>query len=154
MPSSIVLLAHNIRSMWNVGSLFRCADAFGVEHLYLTGYTACPPRREIAKTAIGVQLWIPWSKADDPQSVIRQLRQTGYTIVSLEAVAGAVPLHEYEPPERICLIIGHEVLGVPPELINASELTVGISMRGRKSSLNVAVAAGIALYQLTTKWKV
>ena len=145
----LVLIAHNIRSLWNIGSFFRTADAFGVSHIHLTGYTAAPPRYEIKKTALGAEEWIPWSKDVDPMVVIKDRRKEGYEIVALEITSGSIPLSEYHPKKPVCLIVGHEVLGVPPELLKAADHTVHIPMTGKKESLNVSVAIGIALYQLT-----
>jgi len=144
----IILFAHNIRSLWNVGSLFRTCDAFGVERLILSGYTATPPRREISKTALGAEETVPWEKIEDTQSTLRDLKDEGYTIVALEQTENAQELKDYEPPERLCLIIGHEVTGVPQELLKCCGETVEIPMLGGKESLNVAVAAGIALHNM------
>lgn len=154
MPAlPIILLAHNIRSLWNIGSFFRCADAFGVSHIHLTGYTAAPPRMEISKTALGAEEWIPWSKDVDPVTVIERRRKEGYRIVALELKEGSIPLYEFTAVHfhqttkpSICLILGHEILGVPDELIKLADDTVSIPMAGKKNSLNVSVAAGIALY--------
>lgn len=148
MDRSIVLLAHNIRSLWNVGSFFRTADAFGVEKMYLTGYTAAPPRREITKTALGAEEYVPWERTEDPKKVVMTLRKQGYTIVALEQARGAVDLHTCASPSKVCLIVGHEVLGVPEELLKLCDAIVHIPMHGKKESLNVAVAAGIALCHL------
>lgn len=148
MQRHIVVLAHNIRSLWNVGSLFRTADSFAIEKIYLTGYTAAPPRREISKTALGAEEYVPWEKAEDPAKVIATLKKQGFTIVALEQARGAVDLNEYEPPSQVCLIVGHEVTGVPKELLKLCDAIVHIPMHGKKESLNVAVAAGIALHRL------
>lgn len=148
--SPLVLIAHNIRSLWNIGSFFRTADAFGVSHIHLTGYTAAPPRYEITKTALGAEEWIPWSKDEDPLTVIEDRRKEGYHIVALEIAAGSIPLSEFRSTKPFCLIVGHEVAGVPQELLKASDCSVSIPMHGRKESLNVSVAVGIALYQLQT----
>ncbi len=149
MPQ-LVLLAHNIRSLWNIGSFFRTADAFGVSHIYLTGYTAAPPRYEISKTALGAEAWIPWTKETDPQKVIEQLKKDGYEIIALEIAEGSIPLSEYVCNKKTCLIVGHEVLGVSKELLALSDHSVSIPMSGKKESLNVSVALGIALYSLTS----
>ena len=148
MQRRIVLLAHNIRSLWNVGSLFRTADSFAVEQIFLTGYTATPPRREISKTALGAEETVPWEKAEDPAKAIATLKKQGFTIVALEQARGAVDLKAYEPPSQVCLIVGHEVLGVPKELLKLCDAIVHIPMHGKKESLNVSVAAGIALHHL------
>ena len=144
----IVLVAHNIRSLWNVGSLFRTSDCFGIEKIYLTGYTATPPRREISKTAIGAEKWIDWEYEKDPVKVIKQKKKEGYRIIALELTDDAVNISDYSPPEKICLILGHEVTGVPKELLKLANDTIMIPMLGKKESLNVSTATGIALHHL------
>ncbi|MFH1444758.1 MAG: RNA methyltransferase [Candidatus Peregrinibacteria bacterium] len=146
MSRRIILLAHNIRSLWNVGSLFRTCDAFGVQKLILTGYTAVPPRREISKTALGAEEHVVWEHCEDPKKAILKLKKQGYTIVALEQARGAVDLKQFKSPSKVCLIAGHEVLGVPKELLKLCDAIVHIPMHGKKESLNVAVAAGIALH--------
>tara|TARA_B100000315_G_scaffold178022_1_gene166659 strand:- start:150 stop:605 length:456 start_codon:yes stop_codon:yes gene_type:complete len=148
MDRSIVLFAHNIRSLWNVGSFFRTADAFGVEKLYLTGYTGLPPRREISKTALGADEWIPWEHHQDPKKVIEELKNDGVRIVALEITQKAEDISVYASPEKVCLLVGHEVTGVPQELLDLCDDHVQIPMQGKKESLNVAVATGVALHHL------
>lgn len=145
---ALVVVAHNMRSLWNVGSLFRTCDAFGVTHVHLTGYTATPPRKEIAKTALGAEEWIPWSYEQDPLQVLRQRKSEGYTIVGLEITSNSKPLFSYQPHGPQCLVLGHEILGVPKEILQACDAVVHIPMHGKKESLNVSVAAGIAMYGL------
>lgn len=145
---SIRLLAHNIRSLWNVGAFFRTCDGLGVEHLYLTGYTGHPPRKEISKTAIGAEHVIPWEHSRDPLPIIEQLKKDGWQIVSLEITPKAIDLEAFVPDKKVCLIVGHELTGVPELLLKLSDAVVQIPMRGEKESMNVAVAAGIALYRL------
>lgn len=145
---NICLLAHNIRSLWNVGSFFRTADAFGIEKMYLTGYTATPPRREISKTAIGAEEWIEWEYAEDPKEVIQKLKIKNYNIVGLEITEDAIPITSYKAPEKVCLVVGHEVTGIPEDLLSLCDDVIYIPMHGKKESLNVSVAAGIALNQL------
>ena len=150
MPGSktIILLAHNIRSLWNVGSFFRTADAFAVEKIYLTGYTATPPRREIAKTALGADEWILWEYEKDPMKLIEKLKNDGWRIVGLEITDQSQDITHYHPTEKICLIVGHEVTGVPKEILSLCDDVVHIPMLGKKESLNVSVATGIALERL------
>ncbi|MSR67504.1 RNA methyltransferase [Candidatus Peribacteria bacterium] len=148
MKPAIILIAHNIRSLWNIGSFFRTADAFGVAHIHLTGYTALPPREEISKTALGAENTIPWSTSKDPITVIDERRREGYEIVALEITGNSLPLSGYFPKKPVCLIVGHEVLGVSDALLKASDTVVHIPMFGKKESLNVSVALGIALYHL------
>ena len=144
----IVLVAHNIRSLWNIGSFFRTADAFGVKHIHLTGYTASPPREEIHKTALGADEWIPWSQDLSPLEVLSRRKKEGYEVVSLEITSGSVPIGTFKPKKPVCLVVGHEVTGVPPEILAASDAIVHIPMIGKKESLNVSVALGIALFSL------
>ena len=138
-------MAHNIRSLWNVGSFFRTADAFAVEKLYLTGYTATPPRREISKTAIGAEEWIPWEQRDDVKALLRELQNSGWNIVGLELTDDAIALGDYKVKEKTCLVLGHEVTGISPEILSLCDEKIMIPMLGQKESLNVSVAAGIAL---------
>lgn len=147
-PRRIRLVAHNIRSLWNVGSLFRSSDAFSVERLYLTGYTGAPPRKEISKTALGAEETVPWEQAADPLEVLRALKRDGWQLLALELGPAAVPLPSFPAGPRVCVVVGHELDGVPPEQRALCDATVMIPMHGSKESLNVAVAAGIALYAL------
>ncbi len=144
----ITLLAHNIRSLWNVGSFFRTADAMNVEKIYLTGYTATPPRREISKTAIGAEGWIDWEYEKDTAAVIEKLKSEDWKVVGLEITEGATKISEFTASEKTCLVLGHEVTGVPEEIIKLCDDIVYIPMHGKKESLNVSVAAGIALDHL------
>ena len=145
MDKEIIVVAHNIRSLWNVGSFFRTADAFNVAKLYLTGYTAIPPRREISKTAIGAEQWIPWEQQDDVASLLNGLKADGWNIVGLELTDDAIALSKYKPKEKTCLVLGHEVTGISEELLALCDETIMSPMLGKKESLNVSVAAGIAL---------
>ena len=151
MHCHIRLMAHNIRSLWNVGSFFRTCDALGIEHLYLTGYTGHPPRKEISKTAIGAELSVPWEHARDPLLILRKLKQEGWQIVSLELHEDAVDLAKFKPKQKVCLIVGHELTGVPDDLLALSDAIVQIPMHGKKESLNVAVATGIALHHVRAR---
>ncbi len=145
----IVLVAHNIRSLWNVGSFFRTADAFSIEHIYLTGYTPTPPRKEISKTAIGADEWIPWTHALDPLPILQNLQEQCFTIVALELTRDSVDLSTItvSADEAVCIVVGHEILGVPEEILTVSDHIALIPMLGKKHSLNVSVATGIALYR-------
>lgn len=160
----VVLIAHNVRSCLNVGSLLRTADGLGVEHVYLTGYTPYPMlekdsrmphlARQIAnrinKSALGAENMIAWSHAEDIETVVNLLRRDGYRIIALEQGPEAVKLSTFHTPERIALIVGREVDGVEPEVLAQCDHIVEIPMRGQKESFNVSVAAAIALYHLTT----
>lgn len=143
-----ILLAHNIRSLWNIGTFFRNADCFGVSKIILTGYTATPPRKEISKTAIGAEDWIAWEYVADPLEAIKSLQESGYSIVALEKTADSQNITTYNPPQKVCLIVGHEVLGVADDILRHCDDIVHIPQYGKKESLNVSVACGIALHVL------
>jgi len=143
----LVALVDNVRSLWNVGSIFRTADACGIRELVLTGITGCPPRPEITKTALGAERVVAWSYHAEPLEAIERLRVEGYTPVALETTERAVGVEAVRWPSRTCLVVGNEVSGVSSALLEASRLHVRIPMRGVKNSLNVAVAFGIAAAQ-------
>lgn len=161
----IIVVAHNIRSLHNVGSIFRTAEGFGVTSIICSGYTPFPAipndsrlphireklTREIHKTALGAETMLACETAEDPTQRLRELATDGYAIVALEQTDNSVLLPEYQPPQKLVLILGEEVAGVPPDLLALAETALEIPMHGRKESFNVSVAAGIALYHLRTK---
>jgi 23S rRNA (guanosine2251-2'-O)-methyltransferase len=145
----IILLLHNIRSMWNVGSIFRTADAAGIEKMILCGYTATPPRKEIAKTALGAEETVAWEYYADPLEAISLLKERGVKICGLEITTGSVPYTALRPADfPLCLVVGNEVEGIEPDLLNCCDKVLEIPQYGTKHSLNVAVAAGVALFEL------
>lgn len=148
MARRIRLLAYNVRSLWNVGSFFRTCDAFQVEKIYLTGYTGHPPRKEITKTALGAEEFVPWESQRDPLPILQQLKEEGWHLLALEITNDAIDLQTVKVPDKVCLIVGHELSGVPPEILSLCDQVTKIPMLGKKESLNVAVAAGIALHAL------
>jgi tRNA G18 (ribose-2'-O)-methylase SpoU len=119
-----------------------------VEKIYLTGYTGIPPRKEIAKTALGAEETVPWEQENDPLVIVRKLKEEGWHILALEITPEAVALPSLQAPQNVLLIVGHELQGVSRELLMLCDSVVQIPMLGSKESLNVAVAAGIALYAL------
>ncbi len=161
MPQ-IVVIAHNIRSTHNVGSLFRTAEGFGVHKIIFSGYTPYPSIKndsrlphihekltaQIHKTALGAELLVPFEYQVDPP--IEQLRGEGYRIVALEQDATSKKMQHYQPPRSVALLIGEEVHGIEPALLSQCDDIIEIDMVGTKESFNVSVAAGIALYALTT----
>jgi len=156
----LVLIAHNIRSTHNVGSLLRTADGLGVETVYLTGYTPYPlapdderlPHlsqkidRQIAKTALGAEKSMNWQHVAEITPLLTRLRSDGYRIVGLEQAEGAIKLPDYRPPKKCAIIVGREVEGIEPEVLQLTDTVVEIPMLGAKESLNVAQAAAMALY--------
>ena len=161
MPK-VVLIAHNIRSCLNVGSLLRTSEGLGVEHVYLTGYTPYPLEQHdtrlphlarkiasrISKSALGAETMIPWTHYDDVIQLLARLKADGYELVALEQDNRSTPLIEFNPAKPIALIVGREVDGVESEILALCDHIVEIPMAGRKESFNVSVAAAIALYQL------
>ena len=143
----LAVLVDNVRSLWNVGSVFRTADACGVRELVLTGITGCPPRTEISKTALGAEQAVSWSYRADALEALRRLRDEGYATVALETSPRAIPLHELKWPEKVCLVVGNEVAGVSDPVLERCDRHVSIPMYGIKDSLNVAVAFGIVAHQ-------
>ena len=150
-PSALYLVADNIRSLYNVGALFRSGDAFGVEKLYLCGYTGTPPSKEIAKTALGAEVSVPWEHCRQVLPLLRRLRQAGVQVIALERVRGSTPLPKFRPRYPLALVVGNEVSGVSPAVRRFADDVVSIPMLGEKESLNVSVAAGIAMYVLTSR---
>lgn len=148
---TMYLIAHNIRSLHNVGAIFRCADVFGVEKIYLTGYTGHPPRKEIAKTALGSEHRVTWESVEDIMKVITELHSKAFHIIALETGTDAVTITAFMLKEPFALLIGNERDGIPQELLALCDQKVVIPMPGIKRSLNVSVATGIALFVIANK---
>ena len=157
----IVILAHNIRSVLNLGSILRTAEGFGVKEVYLSGYTpnwheGLPHVREkmarqIHKTALGAEDMVPSEYAPNIETKILELRQSGWRIVGLEQDNRSIALPNYAPEQKIALLLGEEVNGIEKQLRGLCDDLVEIPMRGGKESFNVSVATGIALYALTIR---
>lgn len=151
MRETMVIL-HNIRSAHNVGSIFRTADAAGVSRIYLTGYTSCPTDRfgriqkEIAKTALGAERYIPWERHASVSTVISTLKRDGWGIVGVEQDARAKSFRMAQYSPRTVFVFGNEVRGLSKPLRDFCDILVHIPMRGKKESLNVSVTAGIILF--------
>lgn len=146
-------LAENVRSLWNVGSLFRTSDAVCARKLFLCGYTGKPPRPEISKTALGAEGSVPWEYMADPAKAVVTLKQRGVHILALETVENARSLDGADVPFPVCLVVGNEVDGVSRRLLSLADEAVALPMLGVKSSLNVAVAYGVAMYAILGKWQ-
>lgn len=147
----VFTLLENIRSLHNVGSIFRSSDGAGVSRIFLTGYTGTPPRDQISKTALGAELTVPWKQYKQPMNIIRRLKQQGVQIVALETGEHAEDLFRFEPRWPLCLMVGNEVEGLSNKLMEASDMTLKIPMMGTKESLNVSCAYSIAIYELLRK---
>ncbi len=146
----VIVLLENIRSMHNVGSLFRTADAFLVEAIYLTGYTPKPPHRDIHKTALGATETVVWKYFDHALEAVTSLKNAGYRIVGVEQVTDSIELQDFKlsESEKMVLIFGNEVEGVSEQILALCDTCVEIPQYGMKHSLNVSVAAGLVLWEL------
>ena len=149
----VAILLDNVRSMYNVGSFFRTADAAAAEALHLTGITAHPPKSGIRKTALGAEETVRWEQAWEPEPVLERLRAAGYQIAAIETTPRAVDLFDWSPLFPVCIVFGHEVDGIRPEVSARCDVHVRIPMLGRKHSLNVATAGGVVLFELLRKYR-
>lgn len=149
----VILLLDNIRSLHNVGSAFRTADAFRIEKIYLTGITGTPPHREIQKTALGATESVAWEYSESTGLVIRKLKEAGYTIVIVEQTTDSLPLQTFfaEKEKKYCLVFGNEVHGVSEEAIALGDLALEIPQSGTKHSLNISVCLGIVVWEIFRK---
>lgn len=149
----LCVVVNNVRSLHNVGTIFRTSDGAGVEKIWLCGITGYPPQGGIAKTALGAEAHVPWEYAQDVLGLIKELKKEGYQIVLLEQMHGSVPHDAFKAKSAVCLVVGNEVDGIAEELQSLSDAAIEIEMDGIKNSLNVAVAFGIAVYQLRSQLK-
>ena len=161
MPD-IVLILHDIRSIHNVGSLLRTAECFGVNKVIFTGYTPFPQlpsddrlphiyqktTRQIHKTALGAETMLPMDQRSDINKLLNELKADGYRLVGLEQANNSIQLNRYTTPKKTAVLIGREVEGVDPKLLNKMDDIVEIPLHGQKESLNVVQATAVALYQL------
>ena len=146
LPFCVVL--NNIRSLHNVGSIFRSADGAGVEKIWLCGITGYPPQGGITKTSLGAEDHVPWEYRQEGLGLLQELKSKGYQIVFLEQMQGAISYDEFMPQPPVCLVIGNEISGVSQAWLDLCDAAVEIDMAGVKNSLNVAVAFGVMAYQI------
>jgi 23S rRNA (guanosine2251-2'-O)-methyltransferase len=146
----VEVLLHNVRSLYNVGAFFRTADAVGLSRLHLSGFTGSPPSKQIAKTALGSELTVPWQRAD-PLALVDDRRRAGWETVAIEVVDDAIDLFDWQPRFPVLVVFGHEVDGLPADIVQRCDTRVRIPMVGMKGSLNVATAGGVVLYELFRK---
>jgi len=147
------VLLDNIRSAWNVGSILRSADGFGFRHTYLCGITPTPEMDAVRKTALGADEYVTWSHHKDSVKLVKGLKLEGWSVVALEEDARALPISQYTDsqfPNPIVFVLGSEVTGVDPELLDLADEIFYIPMRGQKRSFNVAVAFGVVGYSLSS----
>lgn len=159
MNKKLSLILHNIRSSYNIGAIFRTADGAGVEKIYLSGYTMTPydekneayptrAQKMLAKTALGAEKEIPWEKVESIDDLIDNLRKKKIKIAALEQSKNSVDIKKYKPGFPLALILGNEVEGLEGKILEKADVATEIPMRGKKESLNVSVAAGIAIYHI------
>ena len=151
LPVSVLL--DNVRSAYNTGSFFRTADAAAIETLYLCGITAHPPGKPLAKTALGAEERVKWEYAKQAAPLIDRLHAAGYEIAAIETGVHSVDLFDWKPRFPVCVLFGHEVDGLAPELLERCDTHVRIPMLGMKHSLNVATAGGVVMYDLLRKYR-
>lgn len=144
-----IVICHNIRSAFNVGSIFRTAEGAGVNKIILGGYSAHPPHPKVAKTALGAEKIIPFERVWQTWQAIEKLKASGYNIIALEQAKEAKNIFNFKPKSPLALVVGNEVKGLSKAILNRCDETVFIPMLGKKESLNVSVAFGIAIYQFT-----
>jgi len=153
--SPFIVVLDNIRSLNNVGSVFRSSDAFLVESIYLCGITAQPPHRDIHKTALGATDSVNWKYFENTDTAITELKKDGYKIVSVEQAEHSIMLQDFrvQSSEKYALVLGHEVKGVDQKIINRSDYVLEIPQFGTKHSFNISVTTGIVLWELFRKYK-
>jgi len=146
----VVIVLDNIRSLNNIGSIFRTSDAFRLESIALCGITATPPHREIHKTALGATDSVSWKYYDETLDAIADLKERGFRIIAIEQVVNSVMLGDFkpDPSEKYALVLGHEMRGVQQEVVDVCDLCLEIPQYGTKHSLNIAVAAGIVIWEI------
>lgn len=145
----LVIVLDNIRSLHNVGSVFRTADAFRLQGVWLCGITACPPAAEIHKTALGAEDSVSWEYFEDTLDAVERLQRKGYEVLAVEQVEGSLKLNTFriDPAKRYALILGNEVKGVRQDVVDAADAALEIPQYGTKHSMNVSVTAGIVMWE-------
>lgn len=149
LTDEIIVVCHNIRSAFNVGSIFRTADGAGVGKIILGGYSAHPPHPKLAKTALGAEQTVPYECIWQTWRALDELKKSGYHIVALEKNSRAENIFNFKPRWPLALVLGNEVKGLSKEILKRCDDVVFLPMRGRKESLNVSVAFGAAIYQIS-----
>ena len=145
----LIIVLDNIRSLHNVGSVFRTADAFRLQGVWLCGITACPPAAEIHKTALGAEDSVSWEYFEDTLDAVERLQREGYEVLAVEQVEGSLKLNTFriDPAKRYALILGNEVKGVRQDVVDAADAALEIPQYGTKHSMNVSVTAGIVTWE-------
>ena len=147
----LIVVLDNVRSQHNIGAVFRTADAFRLQGVWLCGICCCPPNNEIHKTALGAELTVDWRYFEHTLDAVRALQEDGYTVFAIEQAHGSTLLQDMQLPknQKTAIIMGHEVFGVQQEVVDAANGCIEIPQYGTKHSLNVSVTAGIVMYELS-----
>jgi tRNA G18 (ribose-2'-O)-methylase SpoU len=149
-----IIILYNIRSVENVGAIFRTADAAGIDKIYLTGYTPCPldrfgrKRRDLAKSALGAEEFVPWEQKKSIHSLLTKLKKEGYQIIAIEQDKKSIDYKKVKLKQKNAFMVGEEVAGIPKNILSKGDVIAEIPMKGKKESLNVSVAFGIALFRI------
>jgi len=149
-----VIILHNIRSVENVGAMFRTADAAGINKIYLTGYTPAPVdrfgriRKDLAKSALGAEEFVPWESVKGLSALLRRLKKKKYFIIAIEQAENSIDYKKIKLKQKNAFIVGAEVTGIPENVLKKCDIIAEIPMRGKKESLNVSVACGVALFRM------
>lgn len=152
--SQTILILPDIRSAINVGSIFRTADAVGIDKIYLTGYTPRPTdkfgriQKDIAKSALGAEDWVPWEYVKSLPILIKKLKREGCKVVAIEQDTKSIDYRKFKTPKKVAIILGPEVEGLSKNILKTCDAIVEIPMHGKKESLNVSVACGVALFRM------
>jgi len=144
----IYIILHNIRSRYNVGSIFRTADGAGVNKIYLCGITPCPPHSRISKVALGAENYVPWEYTKQTWRLLKKLKNEGVYIAGVELNKKSIPYYDFKPNHPLAIVLGAETTGLPSSILNRCNALVAIPMHGQKESLNVATATGIIAYSV------
>ena len=154
LKTPFIVVLDNVRSMSNVGSIFRTADCFLLEGIYLCGITGTPPHRDIQKTALGATESVPWKYFPSTKNAAVELKSKGYQLIGIEQTEGAFPLQDFEiiSGKKYALFFGHEVNGVDQEIINICDACIEIPQIGTKHSFNIAVSAGIVMWEFAKEY--
>ena len=150
-PVHVVL--DNLRSAYNVGSIFRTSDAGAVEHIHLCGMSAHPPHKKLEKTALGAFEYVPWTYHERTTDALEALGEKGLLRVAVEVTENSASVMDFEWPSPVAIVFGNEVTGINDRVLQACDATVRIPMHGYKNSMNVATAFGIVLYEVLRRWK-
>jgi tRNA G18 (ribose-2'-O)-methylase SpoU len=148
----LIVVLDNIRSLNNIGSVFRTSDAFRVESVFLCGITACPPHRDIHKTALGATESVDWRYFDHTSDAVKLLKEMQYEIIGIEQTDTSISLSDFVPVRKTAIIFGNEVEGVDPEVLESCHRNIEIPQEGTKHSLNISVCAGIVIWHIYSQF--